>query len=237
MFTLVSFVLILITPLYIIYKPPAVLLSLFQYRWPDVLWQVSTSKKIVALTIDDAPSACTPTILELLRDNKATATFFVIGSQATKNERLLESIVAVGNELANHGRFDEPARSLSDVTLTEQIHAGEQQIRKAYAAVGREYPPNYYRPGSGFFSTKIRSRLVKLGYRLVMGSIYPHDAQIPFPDINANHILSMLRPGGIIVCHDRRSWTLPMLQMVLPEMKRRGYEIVTVTELLNLTQV
>jgi peptidoglycan/xylan/chitin deacetylase (PgdA/CDA1 family) len=42
-----------------------------------------------------------------------------------------------------------------------------------------------------------------------------------------------LRPGGIIICHDRRSWTAPMLQKVLPEMRRRGYRVVTVTELLK----
>jgi hypothetical protein len=45
----------------------------------------------------------------------------------------------------------------------------------------------------------------------------------------------MLSPGGIIICHDRRSWTLPMLQKVLPEMKRRGYSAVTLTELLEKT--
>jgi peptidoglycan/xylan/chitin deacetylase (PgdA/CDA1 family) len=43
----------------------------------------------------------------------------------------------------------------------------------------------------------------------------------------------MLQPGGIIICHDRRSWTVPMLQKVLPEMRRRGYHVVTVTELLK----
>ena len=236
MLLLISLVLMLIAPFYVIYKPPASLIRYFQYRWPDVLWQVPTSKKIVALTIDDAPSVHTPGILQVLHDNNATATFFLIGSQASNNNRILESMVAAGNELANHGMFDEPARSLNDVTLTEQIQAGEQQIRVVYEALRLESPPKYYRPGSGFFSTKIRSIMAKLDYRLVMGGIYPHDAQIPISYLNTNHILSMLRPGGIIVCHDARSWTLPMLRKVLPEIKRRGYKVVTVTELLSVTR-
>lgn len=49
----VSVLCIFITPFYIIYRPPSVLLRYFQYRWSDVLWRVSTSSKVVALTIDD----------------------------------------------------------------------------------------------------------------------------------------------------------------------------------------
>ena len=79
----------------------------------------------------------------------------------------------------------------------------------------------------------MRGLVSRLGYKLVLGSIYPHDPQIQYPAANARHVLSMLKPGGIIICHDRRSWTIPMLETVLPEMKRRGYEIVTVSELLR----
>jgi len=74
------------------------------------------------------------------------------------------------------------------------------------------------------------------GFRIVLGSIYPHDPQIPYPSTNAKHILSMAHPGGIIVCHDRRSWTVPMLKIVLPELRRRGYKIVTITDLVKAAE-
>jgi peptidoglycan/xylan/chitin deacetylase (PgdA/CDA1 family) len=109
----------------------------------------------------------------------------------------------------------------------------EEMLHEAYAAVDAEPPPKYFRSGSGFFSGTMRKMLGRLGYQLVLGSIYPHGPQIPFWRINASHILSMLRPGGIIICHDRRSWTVPMLQKVLPEIRCKGYRIVTVTELLR----
>lgn len=224
----------LITPLYIIYKPPAFLIRYFQRRWPDVLWHVPTSKKIMALTIDDAPSEYTDEILEVLRAHGATATFFVIGSQVVAGrEETLRALVRGGNELGNHAMHDEPSRALSDAVLVEQIRAVQKMIHDVYAAEGLEAPPNYFRPGSGFFSSRMRKVLADLGFRLVLGSVYPHDPQIPLWRVNAKHILSMLRPGGIIICHDRRSWTAPMLRKVLPEMKRRGYRVVTVTELLK----
>lgn len=131
---------------------------------------------------------------------------------------------------------DEPSRPLSDATLVEQIHSVEELLNKTYAAVNVEPPSKCFRPGSGLFSERMRQILGRLDYRMVFGSIYPPDPQIPYWRINARHILSMLRSGGIIICHDRRRWTAPMLRRALPEIQRRGYRMVTITELLRETK-
>jgi peptidoglycan/xylan/chitin deacetylase (PgdA/CDA1 family) len=236
MLGLLAIVCIFITPFYIIYKPPHFLIRYFQHRWPDILWHVPIRSKTVALTIDDGPSGYTDEIMQVLKDNGATATFFIIGSQVAGREETLKNLIRNGNELGNHAMNDEPSRSLSDAVLANQIVSVREKLRDAYAAVGAEGPPNYFRPGSGFFNDRMRENLRGLGYWLVLGSIYPHDPQIPFWRVNARHILSMLRPGAIIICHDRRSWTVPMLRKALPEMRRRGYRVVTVTELLKEAQ-
>ncbi|KAF2758705.1 nodulation protein nodB [Pseudovirgaria hyperparasitica] len=228
---------VLIPLAYIVYKPPAALIHYFRYHWPDVLWEVSTTQKIVALTIDDAPSEYTSEILDALNNNDATATFFVIGSQVSGRENILRNVIWNDNELGNHAMRDEPSRSLDDGTLVEQIHTVEERINEAYTSAKVPLPPKYFRPGSGFFSSKMRNILKNLDYRLVLGSIYPHDPQIPYSHVNAKHILSMLRPGAIIICHDRRSWTAPMLREILPEIKRQGYKVVTVTTLLQRTGI
>lgn len=225
----------LLAPLYIVYKPPNILIRYFQHRWPDVLFHVPTNKKIIALTLDDAPSEYTNEIIQILNANDATATFFVIGSQVGGRQEILQELVRNGNELGNHAMYDEPSRSLSDSALVEQMESVQKSIRSAYDAVRIEAPPNYFRPGSGFFSERMRRVMRTMDYRLVLGGIYPHDPQIPYWWVNARHILSKIRPGGIIICHDRRSWTVPMLKKVLPEMRRRGYRIVTVSELLKET--
>ena len=223
----------LISPFYFIYRPPTFLILYFQHRWPDVLWRVSTSSKIIALTIDDGPSEHTSEIMQILSANDATATFFVIGSQTPGYEAMLEDLIRNGNELANHAMHDEPSRSLSDATLASQIRSVENILHNAYKAVNVEPPPRYFRPGSGFFSERMRKMLSSLDYRLVLGSIYPHDPQIPFWRIIAHHILSMIKPGAVVICHDRREWTAPMLRDVLPKLQRKGYRITTVTELLK----
>jgi peptidoglycan/xylan/chitin deacetylase (PgdA/CDA1 family) len=235
MLILLATILTFITPFYVIYKPPNTLIRYFQHRWPDVLWHVPTGEKVIALTIDDAPSEFTRGILEVLKDNDAKATFFVIGGQVRGRESILEDMVKSGMELGNHAMHDEPSRSLSPTQLETEVHQVEGFINSTYASLDLSRPPKYFRPGSGFFSTRLRAQIRELGYQLVLGSIYPHDPQVPYSNVNARHILSMARPGGIIICHDRRRWTVPMLRKVLPELKRRGYRITTVTGLLDAT--
>ncbi|KAK4039772.1 hypothetical protein C8A01DRAFT_16290 [Parachaetomium inaequale] len=236
---LLLLLLVLLLPLYLIYKPPSPLIRHLSHRWTDVLFRLwlPASKPLVALTIDDAPSDHTRAILAALAAGGAHATFFVIGSQVPGREDVLREIVRAGHELANHGMRDEPARQLGTAELEAQIERVQGMIEAAYVAEERLPPPvgrgRYYRPGSGFFSERIRGVARRLGYRVVLGSIYPHDAQIGWAWVNARHVLSMLSPGGVVVCHDRRAWTEPMLRRVLPEMKRRGYQGVTLTELLK----
>jgi peptidoglycan/xylan/chitin deacetylase (PgdA/CDA1 family) len=236
MLTLLLTVLLFITPFYIIYKPPSLLFSYFEYRWPSVLFRVRTSDKVIALTIDDAPSEYTTQIAAVLAENDAHATFFVIGNQVNGREPVLEELVKGGHELGNHAMRDEASRGLSVGDLTTQIATVETSIKAAYTAAAGSTdtePPRYFRPGSGFFSTRMLATIKDLGYRLVLGNVYPHDPQIPYPSVNARHVLSMVRPGAIVICHDRRAWTVPMLKKVLPELKRKGYRILTVSGLLE----
>lgn len=96
---------ILVAPAWLIYKPPNTLQRYVQRRWPDVLWRVATTSKVVALTIDDGPSEYTEEILQILKSYEATATFFVIGSQVGGYEEMLQGLIRGGCELGNHGSW------------------------------------------------------------------------------------------------------------------------------------
>jgi peptidoglycan/xylan/chitin deacetylase (PgdA/CDA1 family) len=226
-------VLLVLLPAYIVYKPPKSVISYLQSRNPSVLFQIQTSRKIVALTIDDAPSPYTREILDILKDNHVTATFFVIGNQVPGNEDVLADIVRAGHELGNHAMHDEPSISLSSDLLAEEIHQVDALIDHAYEQGGRARTSHYFRPGSGVFSHRILGIAEKAGYQTILGSIYPHDPFISRWRVNAWHVLSSLRPGAVIICHDRRSWTVPMLKKALPAMKEKGFEVTSVSGLLG----
>lgn len=229
-------VLLLVFPFYAVwcvYKPPPYLIRYLRGKFPDVLFEVSTADKIMALSIDDAPSGHTDEIMQILRENDAHATFFVIGAQVEGREDTLQKLVREGHELANHAMHDEASSRLRIEELENQIREVKTKLTAAYAAEGKILPNNYFRPGSGFFTYSMRDFLGNRGFRIVLGSVFPHDPQIPYPSVNARHILSMAHPGAIIICHDRRSWTAPMLREALPELRRQGYKIVTITDLIK----
>ena len=120
--------------------------------------------------------------------------------------------------------------------LTQQIHSVGQQIARVYASANPSaQQPKYFRPGSGFFNTTVRSVVKRLDYQLVLGSIYPWDAQISCSRLNAWQLLSSLRPGAVIVIHERK-WTPNMLRIVLPQLKTSGWTLTTLTELLQHAQ-
>ena len=203
--------------------------------------------RTIALTIDDTPSASTLPIAAILSAHNIHATFFVIGSYIPGHEATLHHLLAQGHELANHALHDTPSFRLSAQDLRHEIVETERRIAAIYdsyqttsplcspsMSLGTNplKPPRYFRPASGIFTRTMLSLLSTLSYRCVLGSIYPHDAQIKWPWLNAWHVCRGVRPGGVIVCHDRE-WTVEMLRCVLPRIKAAGYRVGSVSEVLR----
>lgn len=71
-------------------------------------------------------------------------------------------------------------------------------------------------------------------YRCALGSVYPFDAAIPSVAWATRYIVRNARPGAIVVLHDggsRGRRTAQVLAKVLPELRRRGYRVVSLSEL------
>jgi peptidoglycan/xylan/chitin deacetylase (PgdA/CDA1 family) len=189
---------------------------------------VDTSRRAVALTLDDGPDpATTPALLDLLRQHRAHATFFVLAANVPGNEALLQRLVDEGHELGNHLATDEPS-----------ILLGAQGFQRAAEQAHNLLEPfgtvRWLRPGSGWYNGHMLETAARYGYRVALGSVYPLDAMLPFPGLAARYILWRARPGSIIVLHEvggRGERTLRTLEAVLPELTRRGYEVVTLSEL------
>jgi peptidoglycan-N-acetylglucosamine deacetylase len=93
----------------------------------------------------------------------------------------------------------------------------------------------WLRPGGGWYNSTIIATARKHDYRVALGSIFPYDTNIASADFAAQFILSNARPGEIVVLHDygeRGDRTAATLEAILPELQRRGYRIVTLSELL-----
>jgi len=199
---------------------------------------VPSDLRSIALTIDDFPNLNDLSIsfhlLDILRLYNARCTFFTIGSHIEKYENssririLFERLIADGHELGNHGWRDEKAICLSEKELEKQIN-DTQEIIHNYTSLNNKW----FRPGSGFFNRTMIQLCTKLGYRLVLGSIYPHDPHISFPKLNSFFIEHKLYPGAIVILHDRLA-TIETLQRLLPAIQKRNFHVVTLTQLMDL---
>ena len=77
----------------------------------------------------------------------------------------------------------------------------------------------------------------RLGYRTVLGSVYPFDAQVPFPKVSTWYMRQLVGPGSVMILHDgpeRGPRTAEVLRVLLPELRARGVRVVSVSKLLEL---
>ena len=207
---------------------PRWLLSIATLIVPGVVYFAKTNKPIIALTIDDGPDAATTArILEILRHHEAQATFFVISSRIKGNEVLIQEMVDYGHELGNHLTEDKPSIKLSPQEF-------EVELLEAHAVLSKFAKPRWLRPASGWYNNTMVKIARKYGYQVALGSIFPFDTHIPSSWFAAKHILFNVYPGAIIVLHDSGLWgerTAFTLERILPELYRRGYRVVTLSEL------
>jgi peptidoglycan/xylan/chitin deacetylase (PgdA/CDA1 family) len=198
-------------------------------RWyPGCLYQVPTQERLVGLTIDDGPDpASTPLILNELRRHDARATFFLITDRLQGQEPLVGRLMAEGHELGNHFTRDRPSILLSPRAFEADLLRSHREL----APWGRLL---WARPASGWYSQAMIGVMQRHGYRCALGSVYPFDATIPSVAWATRHILRNARPGAIVVLHDggsRGRRTARVLAEVLPELRRRGYRVVSLSEL------
>jgi peptidoglycan/xylan/chitin deacetylase (PgdA/CDA1 family) len=197
-------------------------------RFPDVLFQQVKAGPIVALSFDDSPhAASTPRILDVLAAHDAHATFFMIGEYVAGNEEIVRRLVDEGHELGNHMMTDAPSARLSAAAF-------ERELLQAHELLAPFGPVRWFRPGHGLFTRQMLDQLHRHGYRCAMASTYAYEfLPVPAP-YAARHILLNVRPGGVIILHDgavAQERTVGVLERILPALRRRGYRVVTVSEL------
>ena len=220
--------LVLLLALWIV---PRWLVPVLSERFPGCMYAVETSVPAVALTIDDGPdSATTATLLRELRDHDARATFFLISGNVANSDSLVATMIKEGHEIGNHFTRDEASISLSS-----------QAFDSALVAAGRTLSRNgavrWARPGGGRYSQRMVATMQHRGYQCALGSVYPYDAEIPSSRFTSAFVLAHVRPGAIIVLHDRGARgrrTAAALHRILPALRRRGLRVVTLSELTML---
>jgi peptidoglycan/xylan/chitin deacetylase (PgdA/CDA1 family) len=189
--------------------------------------RVDTQQKMVALTFDDGPTAQgLDAVLPALRRYHARATFFLIGKSVTAP--LVHRIVANGHEVGNHSFRHWRMVFRSSSFYDEEIRRTDTLLRRAGAP-----KPTLFRPPFGKKLIGLPLAVERNGYRMIMwDSGDPPDRD---PVVYARKVLENVRPGSIVLIHPmtRANTTeRAALPLILDGLSRRGFRIVTVSELL-----
>jgi peptidoglycan/xylan/chitin deacetylase (PgdA/CDA1 family) len=211
-------------------KPRPVRFGLGNANPGEVFHSVDTNEKVIALTFDDGPSKKgLAAILPALAKVRAHATFFEVGDRAIGHADLLRRIAASGNELANHTwDHQEVGKDASDAAIVASIRKTQSAFAAATGA-----PPVLFRPVAGHYDGRLPGIAADRGLAIALWSVHSGDTNGDSAAKITRTVLASAKPGAIVLMHETAPQSVLALSGILAGLKKRGYSMVTVSDLLG----
>ncbi|MES2133373.1 MAG: polysaccharide deacetylase family protein [Bacteroidota bacterium] len=178
-----------------------------------------TYEKRVLLTFDDGPhNPNTTRVLEVLKRHHVKAVFFVVGKNFAANETIIKQMIAEGHHIGNHS-FSHDA--MIDLWSTKKITHDFENCQKLIEA----YQPGKktMRPPYGVTNPNVAGAIKKLGLQSIGWNIRSYDTSIKDVEKIKQRVISKLKPGAIILLHDRLDYMPELLESLIPAIKEKGY--------------
>ena len=182
---------------------------------------------MIALTFDDGPNTViTPQVLDILEENGAVGTFFLIAQNITpESAEMVRRAVAMGCDIENHSVTHSFMDEMSPEQIREEVKTCSEKIT---AITGRA--PEFFRPP---FIRVSQEMYDNIGLTFICGV----GCEDWVPEVSVqdriDRVLANAEDGQIVLLHDME-WnvnTVEALKTIVPELKKRGYRFVTCAQL------
>jgi peptidoglycan/xylan/chitin deacetylase (PgdA/CDA1 family) len=199
----------------------------------NVRYYVETSRPLVALTFDDGPApGYTPLFLDMLDELGVKATFFMVGQNVRDHSELVKNRLD-GHEVGNHTWAHRDLATMDLPAIQADLRRTQAMIQEK---LGRT--PTLMRPPFGHLGGSTVLAADSLGYDVVLWNRQMHERRFEKDQAGqARDIVETVRPGSIVLAHDvgdrRRLVALRALPDLVAGLKARGFEFVTVSNLIN----
>lgn len=187
---------------------------------------VDKNKKMVAITLDDGPHATnTQKILDILDAHNAKATFFMLGQNVVNNEEVVKDVYKRGNEIGIHTWDHKQLTKLSQDEIVSQVERTSDAI---YKIIGKR--PKLVRPPYGAINDTVKN---SINYPLILWNIDSLDWKSRDEKQIVPLVMNSVQDGDIILLHDIHSTTVPAVEKIVSQLEEQGYQMVTVSQLLE----
>lgn len=203
--------------------------------------------KVVALTFDDGPhETLTPQLLDILKENGVTATFFVVGTNVEKYPELVKRAYEEGNDIGTHSWNHPENKVWKNLSVGDKL----EQYRKANDAIeaATGLRSMIDRPPGG---TITESEAKSLGREQVIWSMDPkdwvpdnRDPETIYANVieggegsNSKEAEGYVADGGVILSHDIHATTVEAYDRIIKELKNQGYKFVTITQMMQIAEI
>jgi peptidoglycan/xylan/chitin deacetylase (PgdA/CDA1 family) len=178
------------------------------------------------LTFDGAPNPPgTDRILKVLEKHGIKGTFFMEGKRLEKEANCALRVLQAGHDIGNHS-YNHP--DFSSIPLEACIEEVDKAERILFAKLGIK--TRLLRPPAGRLTPEVEKALLNLGYTIVLWSYSVKDWEGPDAQSVAERTLEQLKDGAVVVFHDHVEWVPDTLEIIVPEIKKRGYIFKTISE-------
>lgn len=203
---------------------------------PSAIYSVNTDKKQVALTFDISwGEERTGPILDVLEQKGLKkATFFLSSPWAESHPDVVKRIVDMGYEIGSHGHRHDNYSSYNEQQIRTQISKAHGILSKL---TGKE--PHLIRFPNGDFDKRVLRIADQMGYKTIQWDTDSLDWMNPGKDKIVKKVVSKAHPGDIILMHasDSCRQTHEALPEIIDSLRAKGYEFVTVSELIAGSEV
>ncbi|MBK3588896.1 polysaccharide deacetylase family protein [Streptomyces microflavus] len=184
--------------------------------------------KCIALTFDAGPGKDTPELLDILKEKKVHATFFLLGkNHVVKHPDTVRRIQDEGHEVANHTWTHEILTDREPDEIRAELEKTQVAIEKI---TGKK--PRLMRPPQGRTDDTVSEISKELGLSQVLWSATAKDYSTNDSALITKRILDQAGKDGIILLHDIYKGTVPAVPGIIDALRKDGYTFVTVPELM-----
>ena len=192
------------------------------------IYSVQRPDKKIAITLDGTWGAdYTEELLDIFAEHDIFITFFFAGYWLEEYPDLVRKIARAGHEVGNHTYTHPHCPRISRQKLIEELEETSGLIKKL---TGKR--PRFFRPPFGEYNDKVIRTARDLNYQVIQWSLDSLDWKEPGVDFIVERILGNTESGEIILMHNNAPDTPEALRRIIPELKKKGYQPVPLSELI-----